>query len=278
MEFGVNQVLKFGTKMGSYSVVTEREYYDSQITATDVEADLLVNFFGADNITIGNVSSNRKLSKKEFLLYPSGDKIHLNLVFPKPQKPELRLYISKQAGFKPLSGSIWFLFVLKSKIWIGSMTESQWRSENIGVLEDDSDSIYQSLIQESDSIKIANLAGRETFTRDRKIAIERMKIADYKCEYNPSHKLFVSKYTKLPYLESHHLIPISLQKELGKNLDLSDNIFCLCPFCHRAIHFSEHTTCRPIIDTLLSKRPEVLGIIGGTEQDIYKYYSLETIF
>ncbi|WP_372773865.1 hypothetical protein [Mangrovibacterium sp.] len=277
MEFNINQFLKFGTKDGSYSIVTEREYYDSQITATDAEAELLINHFGLSNITVGKVASNPRLSKKEFLLYPSGQKIYLNLVFPKNNKPELRLYISQTAGFKPESGTVWFLFKLQNKLWIGSMPENQWRAENIGALEDDSDSIYQSLIQEKDEIKIAKLASKEAFTRDRKLAQHRMTVEDYRCECNPSHELFISKYTNLPYLEAHHLIPISLQKQYNKNFDLLDNIFCLCPFCHRAIHFSEQSTSRPIIDTLLDKRPEVLNIIRGTEQDIYKFYSLETI-
>ena len=69
MKFSFNQFMKFGTKTGSYSVVTDREYFDSQITATDAEADLLLNYFGHGNITVGNVKSNPALSQKEFLLY-----------------------------------------------------------------------------------------------------------------------------------------------------------------------------------------------------------------
>jgi hypothetical protein len=46
MRFGKSQKLKFRTNTGAYSVVTNRENFDSQITATDAEAELLRTFFG----------------------------------------------------------------------------------------------------------------------------------------------------------------------------------------------------------------------------------------
>jgi 5-methylcytosine-specific restriction enzyme A len=101
MQFGANQKLKFNAKIGSYSIVTAREHLDSQITATDSEANLLLNFFGRENIHIGNVASGQFKALKPFRLYPDGNEINLNLVFPKPNKTELRLYLSLKAGFKP---------------------------------------------------------------------------------------------------------------------------------------------------------------------------------
>jgi 5-methylcytosine-specific restriction enzyme A len=88
MQFGANQKLKFNAKIGSYSIVTAREHLDSQITATE-------------NIHIGNVASGQFKALKPFRLYPDGNEINLNLVFPKPNKTELRLYLSLKAGFKP---------------------------------------------------------------------------------------------------------------------------------------------------------------------------------
>ncbi len=91
---------------------------------------LLEKVFGKENILVGNVASNRTLARKEFRLYPKGDRISLNLVYPKPEKSELRLYLSKSAGFKPNPGEVWFLFLRKNEVWIGAMKESEWRKEN----------------------------------------------------------------------------------------------------------------------------------------------------
>jgi hypothetical protein len=91
MQFGANQKLKFNAPIGSYSIVTAREHYDSQITATDSEAELLINFFGRENIHIGNVASNQLKATKSFKLYPDGNEINLNCGCTYLQKLDLNL-------------------------------------------------------------------------------------------------------------------------------------------------------------------------------------------
>lgn len=61
MKSGIVQLDKFDAIGGSYSIVTAREVYDSQITATDAEAVLLKSYFESRGETIyrGNVTSNR---------------------------------------------------------------------------------------------------------------------------------------------------------------------------------------------------------------------------
>lgn len=97
MRFGIVQKERFSATDGSYSLVTDRELYDSQITATDAETVLLRNYFLRRNeeIHIGNVKSGGGKAAKVFKLYPSGEEILLNLVYPKPEKSELRLYLQK---------------------------------------------------------------------------------------------------------------------------------------------------------------------------------------
>ena len=94
MKFGIVQKEKFAALDGAYSLVTSREYDDSQITATDAETQLLENAFGKESIWIGNVASNRTQARKEFRLYPHGQRIALNLIYPKPKKSELRPVLS----------------------------------------------------------------------------------------------------------------------------------------------------------------------------------------
>ena len=132
MKFGVVQCERFNALQGSYSLVTDREIYDSQITATDSEAILLESHFKTDGgIHVGNVSSDRIRARKRFRLYPTGEPIYLNLVYPKPEKPELRLYLSQRAGFLPEERSVWFLFESKDhELWIGFENEMTWRQKN----------------------------------------------------------------------------------------------------------------------------------------------------
>ena len=276
MKFGKIQQRKFGTSVGAYSIVTDREHYDSQITLTDYEAELVTTHFGREQIHIGNVASNPELSSKLLRLFPSGEELKLNIVFPKPDKTELRLYISSRAGFKPIGGEIWFMFAKDGDLWIGAMPEAVWRIESSELKRDDADPVYQEALDETDSIRIAKLKERDAYARDRNVAIKRMKLSQYSCEYDPKHNLFVSRFSRQPYLEAHHLIPMGLQGEFRHSLDTIHNVFCLCPYCHRAVHHAEERIARDILGTLAERRT-VLGDFSLTVDDLYSLYAIEEI-
>lgn len=276
MQFGRVQAKKFGTLSGSYSTVTNREEYDSQITLTDHEADLLISHFGRENIHIGNVQSNPVLAKKSFRLFPTGKRISLNVVFPKSKKTELRLYISSRAGFKPVGGQVWFMFIRDGELWLGAMSEKVWRFETAENREDEYEEFYQEAVNESDQIRIARLRERDAFARDRKIAVKRMELAGYKCEYDSTHNLFVSRFSRKPYLEAHHLVPMGMQNEFKISLDTIHNVFCLCPNCHRAIHHAEEAFARKILDILAQRRP-VLKAYSLNPIDLFSLYAVEVI-
>lgn len=61
--------------------------------------------------------------------------------------------------------------------------------------------------------------------------------AHYLCEHNRSHETFTSKATGKAYMEGHHLIPLKYQQEFSCSIDVYANIVCLCPVCHRLLHF-----------------------------------------
>lgn len=276
MRFGALQKMKFGTDDGSYSIVTDREHYDSQITLTDYEAEMVTSHFGKTTIHIGNVRSNKALSSKPFRLYPSGKTIKLNVVYPKPEKTELRLYLSSEAGFKPKGGEILFMFPKDDSVWIGAMSELNWRSESSAVKQDDFDEIYQRSVNDSDMVRIARLRERDVYARDRSIAVKRMELSGFKCEFDPLHKLFVSRFTNNPYLEAHHLIPIGFQGAFSQPLDIVHNIFCLCPSCHRAVHNAEDSFARNILTHLAEKRP-VLQKFDLSVPELLGLYAVERI-
>lgn len=127
MKFNESHLEFFDTKLGAFSVVTERENFDSQITVTREEKEIILNYFGSESIHRGNKSSDPIGSLKEFLLYPEMDPIKLNLVYPKPEKSELRLYLSKESGFKPSGTDIWFTYINnEDKLVIGSYPQHIW--------------------------------------------------------------------------------------------------------------------------------------------------------
>lgn len=276
MRFGPIQKRKFGTTEGSYSVVTDRESEDSQITITDHEAEMVISHFGKDNIHRGNVKSNEPLSSKSFRLFPNGKAIKLNVVHPKRKGTELRLYISSKAGFRPKGEEIWFMFLKDNALWIGAMPEPTWRSESSEVKQDESDEIYQQEINDTDTVRIATLKERDVYARDRTIAIHRMKLSGFTCEFDPSHKLFISRFTKNPYLEVHHLIPMGLQGAFKQSLDTIHNIFCLCPYCHRAVHNAEDSVTRNILARLAERQP-VLKRFNLSVPDLFGLYAVEKI-
>ena len=298
MQFGIVQLERFSATDGSYSLVTNRELDDSQITATDAETTLLRSYFLRRNETIhvGNVQSSHGTAAKEFKLFPTGEPVKLNLVYPKPEKSELRLYISKRAGFFPNQGDVWFLFVKREddSLWIGSMPEKDWRRLNSIGKADDAEQLPEETIDDIDAqilaqqnedsktvpeerVAVETESKREVIVRRREIAVIRMQQSRYKCEYDASHSLFIAKATGCPYLEAHHIIPICFQKQLhGLKLDSLNNLCCLCPSCHRAIHHAEDDLVKSILNRVAEKR-DITRNFGLSAEDLYRLYAVEDI-
>ncbi|MBK7212436.1 MAG: hypothetical protein IPH88_03860 [Bacteroidales bacterium] len=215
----------FNALTGAYSSVTDREHYDSQITLTDNEASIVINHFGRENIHIGNVNSDTEKSLKEFKLYGSQplqmSSVKLNLVFPKPNKTELRLYLSEKRGYKPNGGDIWFIYIdINEELYIGFLEEREWNSLGQTDVEDD---FYLSEIETINSkptkfdispfgkISQSSISGRVIFQRDPRLAVNRFIEADFKCEIDSFHNTFIAEKTKLPFMEAHHFIPMKFQ-------------------------------------------------------------------
>lgn len=126
MRFGVGLLQHFGAEDGAWSEVTSTEVGDSQITATGEEAELLESFFGKATIHVGRVGLNPTAAAKVFHLHRTGRPLTLNLIYPKPAKPELRLYLSARKGFKPAAGDIWFLYFQQERVYLGYASPVDW--------------------------------------------------------------------------------------------------------------------------------------------------------
>ena len=73
--------------------------------------------------------------------------------------------------------------------------------------------------------------------RSNVLRIQALVCADFKCELDNCHQTFIAEKSGKPYMESHHVIPMRQQPHFKNSLDVYANIVCLCPICHRKIHF-----------------------------------------
>ncbi len=89
-----------------------------------------------------------------------------------------------------------------------------------------------------------------------------LQLANYECEHNRSeHNTFTSKLGK-PYMEAHHFIPMSAQKDFNVNLDRVENIVSLCPNCHSAIHMGSDAVRLNVLNKLYAQREQMLKDCG----------------
>jgi 5-methylcytosine-specific restriction enzyme A len=269
--FTPRQLLFFNATSGAGSVVTDREEYDSQITIDGSEKIVLHKQIPQAIIPRMSVKKLPDGKKFTFQNFNSKLAVNLNLNLPKSSGNETRLYLSETAGFKPRAGDYFFIFADKTTkdLVIGSVDEKVWiasggrrspkgKGENIpspisvAYAKDDEDHIYQAEIYSTTPVP-SKTGTYKREKRSRNVAHGAFKKASYKCEINPKHSTFLLE-NGFPYIEAHHLVPLSKQSELGVNLDVPENIVALCPNCHRTIHYSEKTIRIENLETLYKRR------------------------
>lgn len=117
----------------------------------------------------------------------------------------------------------------------------------------------------SNEIKIPpRLVGRVVNQRIRSSIVKNQVIlaANYHCEINKAHSTFTAQTTNKQYMEGHHLIALSHQDEFENSLDIYSNVMCLCPICHRLLHYGIEKEKRPLLDFIYSKRQDRLKNSG----------------
>ncbi|MDR7245907.1 hypothetical protein J2W47_005033 [Priestia megaterium] len=87
-------------------------------------------------------------------------------------------------------------------------------------------------------------------------------LSNYTCEIDSSHETFISKSTNMPYVESHHFIPMGKQGEFQYDLDQLANLISLCPLCHRLIHLGTDADKERLLRKLYDQRKQRLENIG----------------
>lgn len=120
--------------------------------------------------------------------------------------------------------------------------------DEYGVIDSFDIDINDTYVPEFKPVEIvkAKYEEKEKIVRNVKRAKGSIIRSDYKCNIDENHKSFVSKNGK-PYMEAHHLIPLGAQDKFKYGLDADANIVCLCPNCHRNLHYGKD------IDEILKK-------------------------
>lgn len=107
------------------------------------------------------------------------------------------------------------------------------------------------------------LGTRVVYQRDPAVAATALHFAGHCCEAGCGTSPFVASATGLPYVEAHHLIPLSQQGSFpDASLDVPANVVALCAGCHARIHLAVKTTREPLLDALHAKRSERLRHSG----------------
>lgn len=192
---------------------------------------------------------------------------------------EVELYIGKKRSFES------FYHEILDNSFYPELTEYQ----NFFKQVDDNDEIYLDQVEEEieelpteKTIEeptqrqnpVINRGGQERWPRDSKIAASSLNKANFLCEFDASHQTFISRKTGKPYMEAHHLIPMSKQGYFENSLDKMANVKCICPNCHRTIHYGNQEV-RDIVLTALYDQSRIdlikVGLSIEIEELIHLY-------
>lgn len=111
-----------------------------------------------------------------------------------------------------------------------------------------------------DKKSTVDVAGHIVYPRDPKISGYAINQSGFQCEYDCSHKSFISKRTGKKYLEPHHLIPLSNHNRYNISLDIPENIVVLCSDCHNCVHYGKDS--KKILTKLYNDKIKELNSIG----------------
>lgn len=283
---------KFGAVFGACSQVTPREATgDKSVTLDRFEKEVLFHVYSHESFTrAGGAANDGKPSHHLFnvLNRNSGNfETHqIAIKYPKALGNELRLYFNRQSNFYPEANDIWFIFLQDGNPtpFIGFMKEMEW--DNIASGEeqriayessyalDDEDELYQKILHSPQAQAGTVVQSTVRYQRNPSLAATAIKASNYSCQADTTHQTFTSAASGKPYVEVHHLIPISQSGNFMHSLDVHANLVVLCPNCHRAIHFGTPETKRKYLNFFYNNRINELhqSGIGISFEDLCSMY------
>lgn len=115
-----------------------------------------------------------------------------------------------------------------------------------------------------EEVPIGKIKTRKSTSLSRSSIIKNQSIesAGYQCEYDSNHVTFISQTTKHMYMEGHHAIPMKFQDKFNYSIDIYANIVCLCPICHRLLHYGIASEKDKVLNKIYSARADRLAACG----------------
>lgn len=111
-------------------------------------------------------------------------------------------------------------------------------------------------------MKVVRRTEKSVVERSTIIKAQAIHSARYACEISRDHKTFIAKSSGNPYMEGHHAIPLMKQVYFQSSLDIYANVVCLCPICHRLLHYGVDSEKEILVRKIYSDRAERLAKSG----------------
>ena len=89
-----------------------------------------------------------------------------------------------------------------------------------------------------------------------------IEMANHTCEIDHKHETFIAETTNKQYMEGHHAIPMKSQDSFSVSLDVYANIICLCPTCHRMLHYGLREDKYNVLNKIYYQRADRLRQSG----------------
>lgn len=118
-------------------------------------------------------------------------------------------------------------------------------------------------------------AGQYVYPRNVRESLRAKELNNWSCEIDTNHKTFIDQHQR-PYVEGHHLVPMATQDDFDYTVDFAANITCLCPTCHRQIHYAIPDQKSPLIEILYEKRHHIYADFGISisKDRLMQYYGV----
>lgn len=284
---------QLGAVRGAASEITIREATgDKSVTLDELEKRVLECSYPEMNFPRRG-GGNRVNEEFQFYIHSYNDLKNstlasLSIVYPKSTGNEIRLYFRGSSGFTIDSDTFrekhdeglwphWYIFKKRGEEFphIGMCDATYLKMDKRSRL------IQEDVIERGYQLDLQNvLAGHKTvymrsqYKRSIKTAVEALKMANFTCEADPSHETFISAASGHPFVEAHHLIPLSYQEYYRDSIDVKENIVALCPNCHSLIHYGPDADKRKLLLKFLRDRQDSLlhKGIAIDEETLLSYY------
>ena len=225
---------------------------------------------------------------KTFHIEGTNQTVKLKLCRRNEPRNEMRLYFSEESGFKAKLDEIVVIRFTPSRAYLDKrpsriakprelfpVEDRNHRRKKLPRLRDKDDKGAQLNDALHTEPKEKTLSERKTWARSLRLANQCIREAEYRCEAGMDREKFVSKRTHENYVEVHHLIPLSRQGDFEVSLDCRENLCCLSPVAHRAIHYGNIDIASELLYRLLEKRRPALLKFGVNEDYLLRSYGIE---